>query len=184
MNHRVRPLLLVALIVFGAFPAFGRIASIQRFDAPRGDRPGFVEVLFSIPEGHYQSHETDFFGIRAAENAPFRLGAVLYPETETDAEGVRKYRGEVVLSAEVYSAAPGGGTPAVTAFYQICLDDGTCLYPEEENLTIGADLAGAAAVPLPLPRLLFFLLLAFAGGLLLNVMPCVLPVLSIKALRC
>jgi thiol:disulfide interchange protein DsbD len=40
----------------------------------------------------------------------------------------------------------------------------------------------AAAPPMNLPALLAALGLAFLGGLILNVMPCVLPVLSVKAL--
>ncbi len=42
--------------------------------------------------------------------------------------------------------------------------------------------ATAAVAPLALPALLAALAFAFLGGLILNVMPCVLPVLSIKAL--
>lgn len=51
-----------------------------------------------------------------------------------------------------------------------------------------AELEGAAAAPsaqahpMTLPALLAALGLAFLGGLILNVMPCVLPVLSVKAL--
>lgn len=42
--------------------------------------------------------------------------------------------------------------------------------------------ANSAAAPLALPALLAALGFAFLGGLILNIMPCVLPVLSVKAL--
>ncbi|MEI7036649.1 protein-disulfide reductase DsbD [Fulvimonas yonginensis] len=64
------------------------------------------------------------------------------------------------LDVELGSAVPAAGTPTATA-------------PE-------APPVAAAQGPLQ-ARLWFALLLAFAGGLVLNLMPCVLPVLSIKA---
>lgn len=45
----------------------------------------------------------------------------------------------------------------------------------------GAVIAGAAALP-PIPPLWTLILGALAGGLLLNIMPCVFPILSLKAL--
>jgi len=48
--------------------------------------------------------------------------------------------------------------------------------------TSGAGVGVAPAEPLALPALLTALAFAFIGGLILNIMPCVLPVLSIKAL--
>ena len=64
------------------------------------------------------------------------------------------------LDVDLGSATPASGTPTVTA-------------PEAPP---------AAATPGPLQTsLAFALLLAFGGGLVLNLMPCVLPVLSIKA---
>jgi len=49
-------------------------------------------------------------------------------------------------------------------------------------LDIGAPLASSAAAPVSALALLGLIAAAFLGGLILNVMPCVLPVLSIKAL--
>src|SRR5262249_20125383 len=46
----------------------------------------------------------------------------------------------------------------------------------------GPQIAGAAAAPLPQSRgLLGFLLFGFIGGFILNLMPCVLPVISLKS---
>ena len=90
----------------------------------------------------------------------------------------------MVITAEVFSGS-GNGDPSLTAFYQICRDDGVCLIPAEEQLFLEPPASGSAAHSSGLSSgsLLFYLLLAFLGGLLLNVMPCVLPVLSIKALN-
>jgi thiol:disulfide interchange protein DsbD len=54
---------------------------------------------------------------------------------------------------------------------------------ETAALAVDAAPGGAAAPSVPTaPGLLDALLLAFAGGLILNLMPCVLPILAIKAL--
>ena len=80
----------------------------------------------------------------------------------------------------------------LTLRYQLCDADGLCFMPARAQLPVTVELSpetsslpdenssaeDAAARSLPLALVL---LLAFAGGLLLNVMPCVLPVLSLKA---
>ncbi|MGC9311047.1 MAG: thioredoxin family protein [Sediminispirochaetaceae bacterium] len=76
-------------------------------------------------------------------------------------------------TAAASGTAPGGGKAGYAAA------DGAV--PGSENVGVaggdpGGENVGAAA-------LLRFLLFAFIGGLLLNVMPCVLPVLSIRALN-
>ncbi len=53
---------------------------------------------------------------------------------------------------------------------------------QTEALTVAASGAAAPADPPAGPGLLEALVLAFAGGLILNLMPCVLPILAIKAL--
>jgi thiol:disulfide interchange protein DsbD len=71
-------------------------------------------------------------------------------------------------TAAASGTGPGGGKAGDAAA------DGAV--PVGENVGAAGGGAGAAA-------LLRFLLFAFIGGLLLNVMPCVLPVLSIRALN-
>ena len=91
-------------------------------------------------------------------------------------------------------------TVTLRAAFQGCQDNGICYPPMVRSMTValpaGAGIAAAAgaapgaadAVPPPAtpthagPGLWLSLLLAVAGGLILNLMPCVLPVLSFKAL--
>jgi thiol:disulfide interchange protein DsbD len=81
----------------------------------------------------------------------------------------------------------------VEAKFQGCLTDGLCYPPMTRTLQVALPVADAAtlaasagAVETPpagvTPSLAFALLMALLGGLILNVMPCVLPVLSFKAL--
>jgi suppressor for copper-sensitivity B len=77
--------------------------------------------------------------------------------------------------------------------YGIC-NESTCLPPHTEEFKLG-DLNGAGPLPKALPddspklgsnaaegSIWFYLGAAFIGGMILNVMPCVLPVLAIKVL--
>ncbi|WP_066959185.1 protein-disulfide reductase DsbD [Microbulbifer sp. Q7] len=110
---------------------------------------------------------------------------------------------------EVPLALSGDDAIQVQVHYQGCADAGLCYPPQIRNFALdpvaktvspivdgpgptggagGAasqnpgNLSGAAATSGALGGLLLAMALAFGGGLLLNLMPCVFPVLSIKAL--
>ena len=77
-------------------------------------------------------------------------------------------------------------TLSLQANFQGCLTDGICYPPMTRVLQVALP-AGAGAVVGAAPTtagggFLLSLALAFIGGLILNLMPCVLPVLSFKAL--
>lgn len=132
--------------------------------------------------------------LEVALPAGWTLGAVSYPEPEMQKFGfaddpLAVYDGTVAIRAEVPVPA---GTPAgtyplrATLRYQAC-DHDTCLPPAEAEATLDLTVAaaGAAAPVTPAaqragPGLGLVLLLALLGGLILNAMPCVLPVLSLK----
>ncbi|MXP14651.1 thiol:disulfide interchange protein [Altererythrobacter confluentis] len=84
------------------------------------------------------------------------------------------------LIAEIPLALRGDAPDAI---------EGILAFDEDDGVHFGADkgAVGAAGVPVApngamLPSLLVLLLGAAAGGLLLNIMPCVFPILSLKAL--
>lgn len=121
-------------------------------------------------------------------------------------EPISVYDGEVVIrgSVEVPGGAVDGTYPLrARVTYQAC-DDKMCLPPVTTEstlgLTVGAGgaasedwlvitaprspsaVTGAISTPLQDGRrgILWFALIGFIGGLILNAMPCVLPVLSLK----
>lgn len=128
---------------------------VMAHNDPQSPRVGAAGMSFSIPSG-------------VARN----LGAVPF-------EGVVTYEanenGQWVHRAFEINAAPGE-LLAGTA------DQPATISPDYAL----ADLEGAAAAPVAAPfsigALFGALALAFVAGLILNIMPCVLPVLSIKAL--
>ncbi len=130
----------------------------------------------------------------------WRVLSIAYPEGELktfafESEPLSVYEGRVAILARL--AVPPGATGeapvAATLRYQAC-DDRSCLPPTVAeariDLAIGpggtavepALFEGAAGAPgsPPAPGLLLLLPLAVVGGLILNAMPCVLPVLSLK----
>ena len=149
-----------------------------------------TELVLALPEG-------------------WKTAGITYPEAEHQKftfaeEPLAVYDGTVEIHAELAvpaGAAAGGYPVAATLQYQAC-DDQQCLPPTEAtaklDLTVGsggeatgaaASLdtgggAGAAATGVSRRAALsaggFAILLGILGGLILNAMPCVLPVLSLK----
>jgi len=96
-------------------------------------------------------------------------------------------------------ARPLEGTATLTVRSQGCADAGLCYPPRDQAFRIAAATGAVSEVALPRPgratpaappvgaaagggSLLAMLLFAALGGLILNLMPCVFPVLSLKAL--
>ncbi len=116
-------------------------------------------------------------------------------------------RAPLVVADEKFT--PGPVELPVLVQYQVCDDAGRCFPPlmaaarvplevvpagqpavasddpvaraaaaqAAESAAAGADSAGTAPAPLSLPTVFLF---AFLGGVILNIMPCVLPVISLK----
>ncbi|MFW5711574.1 MAG: thioredoxin family protein [Spirochaetia bacterium] len=160
---------------------------------------GSFTVTFFFPEGFHQTKQEEFFTVSAPDAAPLVVTNVNYPAGVHE-EGIVNYYGSASLEVEVRareSISAGEYRVPFSASYQLCDEAGTCFFPQDETtrvtLQVPEDIAagGAAAVAGPaasgaevgLLTLLQYLLFALIGGLLLNVMPCVLPVLSIRALN-
>jgi len=85
--------------------------------------------------------------------------------------------GRDVLKAAAREVPPDAAPAARQATYTLLLD-GRAI---EARLPLSADApTGVSVEAAPASGLLWMLLIAFLGGLILNVMPCVLPVLAIK----
>ncbi len=156
---------------------------------------GSFSVKFTFPEGYYQTKQEDFFTVSAPESSPLAVTEVYYPEGVAEDDGINYY-GSATLEVEVaarHNITAGEYRIPFTASYQLCDEAGTCFFPQDEStmLTVsvpadvkaGTAAAGGSSATAGLATLLQYLLFALIGGLLLNVMPCVLPVLSIRALN-
>ncbi|MDN5354601.1 MAG: hypothetical protein PWQ09_1357 [Candidatus Cloacimonadota bacterium] len=148
---------------------------------------GKILVTYSIPEGYHQTLQEDYFYIDVEPYPGLQFSDTIYPEGHLDADGNTEYKGNTTLVKKF--TVTGGFEPGqitIYAGYQFCEDSGACLFPEEKEINLAIDeTALPAAEPKPatsFPKTLQYLLMAFLGGIILNVMPCVLPVLSIKAM--
>jgi thiol:disulfide interchange protein len=146
-----------------------------------------LRLRFVIADGYY------LYRARmkvAGDDALVRLGAAAFPQGvphEDDFFGQQEvYRQQVEALVPFTRVGPGAGSVRLKVSYQGCADAGLCYPLQTRELTVAvaaaAGEAGTAGAAPAGPALPILLGLAMLGGLLLNLMPCVLPVLSIKAL--
>ena len=154
-----------------------------------------LHLHWQIAEGYYLYQH--MFTVRHADASnPTNLSIGFPPALDKTDE----FFGDVSVyydEADLAVSLPGGEarlTLAVT--YQGCADAGLCYPPETEHLLV--DVATGLVTPTafeprtpsvantpstgPNMTLLLALGLAFLGGLILNAMPCVFPILSLKVL--
>ncbi len=164
---------------------------------------GQVAVVFEGLEG-FDAGASEFFP-RPSEtlwlrDASFRSdGRHLALVIPVNVDAAAETDGTRLLGAVLRIARSGGGDP-----WLLALDVPVTLAPAgayarptpapvfagagpflgEDRLASAGGTAGGATPPaaLPLGTLLRYLLFAFVGGMILNVMPCVLPVVSLKVL--
>jgi len=171
-----------------------------RFDAIAQDANHLL-LRWTIAKGYYLYRDQTKLEVKDAPK--FSLSPT-WPEgvQHQDAHfgNTTVYFNELTLPVTVNSDTKGATSLAVVASFQGCQEGGLCypLMTREAHIDLtghGGTTVEAAANPAPemppadvqknsSPNLSFWyvLLLALGGGLVLNLMPCVLPVLSIKAI--
>lgn len=188
MNKRLLAVLLILLAVSGTIPA--QEAEIDVDFVPSELHPGETGDLvatFTIPDGMYMALQEQFFFVDISAPDWLTLGEISYPEGE-EKNGLIIYKGKVTISRPVTLsefADPGEYDLSVRTGYQFCNEAGVCFIPQEVEHTLRLTAAGAAEAGGNSPgllKILQFILFAFLGGVILNVMPCVLPLLSVRAL--
>ncbi|WP_439107667.1 protein-disulfide reductase DsbD family protein [Congregibacter sp.] len=159
-----------------------------------------LRLVWQMPPGYYLYQHAFKFEIASDGGTN-----IIDPEFPPAIEREDEFFGLVQVyydSVDMEIVAPGavaGGQLIVTS--QGCADAGLCYPPRTQNFSISdsGEVQEVAAAPrraqassqIPASTsnspaaaqgLLFMMLLAFAGGLILNLMPCVLPILSLKVL--
>ena len=149
---------------------------------PADSRDYLISVDFDLPAGMHQFRQDEYFTIALSPGMNgITAGAIRYPPTNAEVAGLPAWSGRVRLQLPIKFPQTGADMPGrlgIKAAWQICYDSGICLRPASRELWLdiptvrhSLDLA-----------ILWYLLLAFVGGLILNLMPCVLPVLALKTM--
>lgn len=165
-----------------------------RIEAIVGDADT-VLLKLSPAEGYYLYSDKLRFSL-PADAAPVQLGspklpeAVWYPDPEFGLVPV--YFEPVEITLPLQRTATDAGNIELTVDYQGCKENGICYPPMQKAFTLelpagstataAANADPAATQTPPLGGLLLAVAFALFGGLILNLMPCVLPVLSFKAM--
>jgi thiol:disulfide interchange protein len=171
-----------------------------RFDAITQDAQHLL-LRWTIAKGYYLYRDQTQLTVK---DAPKLSLSPTWPPGVTHADAhfgnTTVYFDELTLPVTIDGDTAGMKSLALVASFQGCQDGGLC-YPLMTRLA-HIDLAGGSGTTIttaanPAPEMppadakkaaspgvsfLYALLLALGGGLVLNLMPCVLPVLSIKAI--
>ena len=168
-----------------------------RFEAIANSASELLVRLTPAPGYYLYRDKTSF---QVLETPGIRLGEPRWPPGKPHHD---EHFGDVLVYFElaeipvpVFRDDATPRTISLQANFQGCLTDGICYPPMSRVLQValpaGAGAVGAAsaanasqaiaAEAAPTRALLASLFLALVGGLILNLMPCVLPVLSFKAL--
>ena len=155
---------------------------------------GALRLVWQMPPGYYLYQHAFEFELRAG-GAEMPVEAALPPALTREDE----YFGRVQVYYDGVEITLEAATPfdaarlAVTS--QGCADAGLCYPPRTQHFRIAADGAVTELAP-PAPRgatrnagserldtsFMLMLVFSFLGGMILNLMPCVLPVLSLKVI--
>ena len=156
-----------------------------------------IRLYWQITEAYYLYQHAFKFKLEA-QGRPLTVTPDFPPALERSDEyfgDVSVYYDNADLTLNVGETIPAGARLAVT--FQGCADAGLCYPPKTQYFSLDTDggvteiarperqqpaSSGQPEVASDLGSLPYMLLLAFLGGAILNLMPCVFPILSLKVL--
>ncbi len=142
---------------------------------PLGNGRSRIDATLDIPEGLHIDLNLSVLGLEV-EGLPASAGIEALSWSQPALrQGVPSFSRQAVLSRVVYGL-DGPLEVQVRLSWQACNEEGLCLLPETVDIPTTLDPGFVVW-----SEFLLYLFFAFLGGLLLNVMPCVLPLLAIKA---
>lgn len=140
-----------------------------------------VVVEVTLPAGYYQDADSPFLAFEPTPDSGLRV-VNRWSSTPAQRQGKASYTGTFTLGRTVVWSASPSGSASFTLGWQICQVDGVCLLPATAPVSWPPTSSEATVAPVPPLGFWAALLAALVGGLVLNLMPCVFPVLALKAL--
>ena len=159
------------------------------------DTPDRLLLRFTPAKGYYLYRDKTSFTIEGSE-AGIHPGTPQWPAAQQRHDehfgDVAVYTDLVEVPLPLQRASASAQKVTLRASFQGCQTDGICYPPMQRRVTLDLPAGGVTssaqqqdsrgADPASHLSLFAALLLALGGGLILNLMPCVLPVLSLKAI--
>ncbi|MBW8367697.1 MAG: cytochrome C biogenesis protein, partial [Arenimonas sp.] len=153
------------------------------------DTPDRLLLRFTPAPGYYLYRDNTTLALDAAGA---RAGAIAWPASKSHFDehfgDVQVYFDQVDVPLPLLRSDPGAMPATLTITFQGCQEEGICYPPMTRTVALQLPAGGTVATDAreTPPRrtatpLWLALLLALGGGVILNLMPCVLPVLSLKA---
>ena len=161
-----------------------------------------ISLLYKFPDNFYQIYDTDFFKAEIISPAEFSKYKILYPKPKGIIQKEIRYyeTALLIIEVDITSVSNGIYNTVIDAKYQLCDENGTCYLPgkksissqieidrnnlqtELSGLTGSSGSSGLSGSSKGGINILKYILFAFLGGVLLNLMPCVFPLIAIKTI--
>jgi len=193
--HVIKKAGLIMIILFSVLSFLSAQEAEVSIALQQNGTSGIIKATFNIPDGYHQSYEIETDNEFAlffidSETPGVTFEETIYPISEGLGLGdIEEYHDSVTLTKSFTITDPSVTEISVDYGYQLCLDTGSCMRPVYDTKVLTIEPVDTIVNDEPNTKdekgeskVVYFLLLSFLGGVILNIMPCVLPVLSIKAM--
>ncbi len=178
---------LLILLTAGTGFLFAQQADVTgKIDLPEiaAGEGGKIVVDYVFPEGMHQILQEEYFFFEVEDKEGFSFGEITYPPGKLEDDGFIHLYERAALTRTInvsHNTEPGDYELTVLAGYQLCYDEtGACIMPEEVEMILSLEVLPPTG-PVTSEPIFIYLLFALLGGIILNLTPCVLPVISLRA---
>ncbi len=178
-------------------PKIAKVSFVWQSAGPPADRDSsqfYLVTKIVIPPAYHLNRELLQIAVQVPDEGKGLLEPLdseLMPAPSGEAQGISYYTDSVELR-QAFSASPAlaaGSELTLSLRYQLCNERGNCFFPQTlvSSLSLPQDWPGsagteaqAATEKLSFLYWLGVLLLSLLGGIILNLMPCIFPIFSLK----
>jgi len=139
-----------------------------------------ISLLYNFPDNFHQTYDPDFFKAEIISPAEFLKYKIIYPKGVNEKGIINYYKSALlIIEVDITSVPDGIYDTVIDAKYQLCDENGVCYLPGKKTMYSRIQIESAPSYTGKI-NILKYILFAFIGGILLNLMPCVFPLIAIK----